>query len=190
MNFLPLCIHGAIIDSVLFGPSSNGSKSGHLQAVTNLREKQSHSRGTTSFSPFLGSTSLCYREAFSPRECPGYIIPAEGRRRLILPTPKQDKRDQEFKLHASSGAWAAIKDQYSIRLQFQGLQLKASRRSRQSSRHPRLRLHPRSCTADMLLSVKGEISQLTTDYQGYSFAAKILHYHSHCFQSLATRYRS
>lgn len=58
-----------LIDSVLFGPSSNPSKSGHLQAVTNFREKQF--RVGSHVSIFLSDSFHCITVRHLPFEMSG-----------------------------------------------------------------------------------------------------------------------
>ncbi len=95
MSFLALFL------SVLFGLSWNSSTCRHLQAIPNFWEKQSHFLVITwSILPFGSTALLRYREAVFSLRCREYRIPAGGRRRLVLPTPKHEKRTQQIKMYA------------------------------------------------------------------------------------------
>ena len=124
----PTVVHQwSLIDSVLFGPSSNPSKSGHLQAVTNFREKQF--RVGSHVSTFLSD------EAFTLRDVRNIGSQRKGDEGLSCQLRNRGSVTNKPRYMPSSGPWAATQDKYPARLQFQGLLLKPSRRGRRFSRH-------------------------------------------------------
>ena len=142
MLYFPTAVHQwSLAEVVIIGPSSNRNESGNLQAIKEVPGKQSHSLGITCCNRPIGSTSLCYREAFFRRHVRNIGSQRKGDEGSSCHFRNRMVHDRQIKLDALVYL-GSDQDKSSTRLEFQGLLPKASRKHRRFSRHSRLRSYP------------------------------------------------
>lgn len=117
-----------LIDSVLPPSSSDRNRCRPLQAVTNFREKQSHSRGITWLK--LSPDPLHCRETFVLPEVRNLGTRRKGDEGSSCQLRKRRSVTNKSRCMPSSGIRAAVQDKHSAWLRVQSLPPKASRRGR------------------------------------------------------------
>ena len=118
--------------SVLFGPSLKSKCTWAPASDTRLLGvevalSRYHMVQSASWIPFI--VLPCCK---NPSPCPEFRIPAEGRRRLVMPNPKLEKRGQQIKI-CHGLAFAQLSSKNHARLLFQESLPEAGRRTRQFS---------------------------------------------------------